>query len=422
MRTVRAILPILILVVCSVSSAHSEGIWHTDSTGCRVIERATQLSPGYTYGWSGACKDGYAEGAGTLTKYFNGNVFSTATGVQVRGAWQGKVIAKERQGAAREYLYVDGKLSDEAPPAIASLEREVASSPGGGNVPPKGTATSSSAARAKSAADATNSKERSPASTNCPVEATISSPSHGPITLKFAALREKMLSKAELDEYFQGLVALQREASSNVQNNGLRIYTAYGMTDTPRQRALLGCVGNSGGACADLIINREPPNFADTITPRLTVYQCHRDAGWPSASDSTSPRSRTPMLTAATPAGGRQQASRQEDDHAPYISRKCVRIIQSGKGVSDAYKRIQNDCGKPVAVTFCLEAPGPINECLNPLRYGLSDVIPAQKSQLTADAIQGPWTAWFFVCDMSNPKKHRCLLPKDIAGGGAFRD
>ena len=56
------------------------------------------------------------------------------------------------------------------------------------------------------------------------------------------------------------------------------------------------------------------------------------------------------------------------------------------------------------------------------LRYGLSDVIPAKKSQLTADAIQGPWTAWFFVCDMSNPKKHRCLVPKDIAGAGAFRD
>ena len=167
-----------------------------------------------------------------------------------------------------------------------------------------------------------------------------------------------MLSKAELDAYFQDLVALQREASTNVQNNGLRMYSAYGMTDTPRQRALLGCEGNSGGACADLVINREPPNFADTITPRLKVYQCHRDAGWPSASDSASPRGKTPISTAAAPSGARPQTPAQENDHAPYISGKCVRIVQSGKGVSDAYKRIQNDCAMPVAVTFCLEAPG----------------------------------------------------------------
>ena len=60
------------------------------------------------------------------------------------------------------------------------------------------------------------------------------------------------------------------------------------------------------------------------------------------------------------------QTPAQENDHAPYISGKCVRIVQSGKGVSDAYKRIQNDCAMPVAVTFCLEAPGPINQCLNP--------------------------------------------------------
>ena len=231
---------------------------------------------------------------------------------------------------------------------------------------PKAAAATGSATRTASTPGAASSKERSTASANCPVETTISSPSHGAITLKFAALREKMLSKAELDAYFQDLVALQREASTNVQNNGLRMYSAYGMTDTPRQRALLGCEGNSGGACADLVINREPPNFADTITPRLKVYQCHRDAGWPSASDSASPRGKTPISTAAAPSGARPQTPAQENDHAPYISGKCVRIVQSGKGVSDAYKRIQNDCAMPVAVTFCLEAPGPINQCLNP--------------------------------------------------------
>ena len=166
-----------------------------------------------------------------------------------------------------------------------------------------------------------------------------------------------MLSKAELDAYFQDLVALQREASTNVQNNGLRMYSAYGMTDTPRQRALLGC-GEFRWRLRRSGHQQEPPNFADTITPRLKVYQCHRDAGWPSASDSASPRGKTPISTAAAPSGARPQTPAQENDHAPYISGKCVRIVQSGKGVSDAYKRIQNDCAMPVAVTFCLEAPG----------------------------------------------------------------
>ena len=134
MRTVRAILSILILAVCSVSPAHSEGIWHTDSAGCRVIKRATQLSPGYSYGWSGACKNGYGEGAGTLTKYLNGHVMSTATGVLVHGAWQGKVVAQERQGEAGVLLRRWG-TQQQGGSAGASPESKVASSPGSGNVP-----------------------------------------------------------------------------------------------------------------------------------------------------------------------------------------------------------------------------------------------------------------------------------------------
>lgn len=349
-------------------------------------------------------------------------------------------------------------VSNSASPGVSTTSQKADSKKKSGALADSGAVASNashSATRATTTLAAADSKERSPASTNCPVEATFLGAFQKVTTLKFAALREKMLTKAELEEYFQDLVTLQREASTNVQNNGMRIYLSYGITDTPRQRALLGCAENSTGDCADLTINREPPNFRDTITPRLAVYQCHHDAGWPSASDSTPPRGRTPTLIAATPSGGRQQApiqekssarqlgattgegggptlngvpsprpsaTKQEDDHAPYISRKCVRIVQGGKGVADAYKRIQNDCGTPVTVAFCLEAPGPINECLNPLKYGLSDVIPARKSQLTADAIQGPWTAWSFVCDMSNPKKQTCLPPKNIAGGGAFRD
>lgn len=120
--------------------------------------------------------------------------------------------------------------------------------------------------------------------------------------------------------------------------------------------------------------------------------------------------------------GDRQSKNKTESDRAPYIATKCVRIVQGGQGVADAYKRIKNDCSTPVTVVFCLEAQGGINECLNPRRYGLSDVIPPHRYQMTADAIQGPWTAWYFVCDMSNPKRQTCLSPKEIAGAAPFRD
>ena len=121
-------------------------------------------------------------------------------------------------------------------------------------------------------------------------------------------------------------------------------------------------------------------------------------------------------------AGEKASGDATERDHAPFVPAKCVRIAQGGKGVADAFKRITNHCATPVMVAFCLEAPGGINECLNPSRYGLSDVIAPRKTQVTADAIQGAWTAWYFVCDMSNPKKQTCLPPKDIAGAGAFRN
>ena len=208
----------------------------------------------------------------------------------------GKVVA-QRQGEAQEYFYVDGELSNKAAPAGASPESKVASSPGSGNAP--AAAATGSATRTASTPGAASSKERSTASANCPVETTISSPSHG------AHQRSQRYQSFKTTTW-------------------LRMYSAYGMTDTPRQRALLGCEGNSGGACADLVINREPPNFADTITPRLKVYQCHRDAGWPSASDSASPRGKTPISTAAAPSGARPQTPAQENDHAPYISGKCA--------------------------------------------------------------------------------------------------
>lgn len=114
--------------------------------------------------------------------------------------------------------------------------------------------------------------------------------------------------------------------------------------------------------------------------------------------------------------------SKTDDRRAPFIAAKCVRIVQAGKGISDAYKRIYNECRVPVMVLFCLESPGAINECLNRNRYGSSDTIPSKKSQLTADAIQGPWTAWYFVCDMSDPKKYHCLVPNDMAGSAPHRE
>lgn len=102
------------------------------------------------------------------------------------------------------------------------------------------------------------------------------------------------------------------------------------------------------------------------------------------------------------------------NDHAPFINGTCVKILQNGRGVSSAYKKIVNNCAVPVVVLFCLEKSSAINECRNRVRYGSSDKIASGKSQITADAIEGAWNAYYFVCDVHDPKRSSCITPKVI--------
>lgn len=326
--------------------------------------------------------------------------------------------------------------------ATSDVATEPTDATAGGKVP--------ATVAAKSAPAGAKTQDRKASASNCPVETTIIGDYLAVQTLRFKALAEPMLTKAELESYYQDLVTTRNKSRNSYAPDGRPYYSSYAYNDTPRQRALTGCIDNVRNNCDDFVYDVEPGHARDTITPRLEVYQCHRDAGWPSATDAAQVRSKGSTQTASKTNGrpstndttltgkdpaqsdlasnaDKQQADKakgkqKENDHAPYVARKCVRIVQNGKGVGSAYKRIHNDCSVPISVQFCLEAPGPINQCLNRNRYGLSDVIAPGKSQLTADAIEGSWSAWFFVCDMSNPKKRACLVPKDIAGGGAFRD
>lgn len=324
--------------------------------------------------------------------------------------------------------------------AESAASNQNATSGAGGQTTPAGKTTSASTVA--------KGQDRKPGASNCPVETTIIGDYRAVQTLKFQALTDRLFTKAELEAYYQELVTTQKQSRNSYSPSGDPYYSRYAYNDTPRQRALSGCVDNVRNNCDDFIYDGGSYAPRDTITPRLTVYQCHHDAGWPSASDAAPTRGKSSALTASTNAGAKSREpssekandsqkagdtqkgsdtrkagdTRKENDHAPYIASKCVRIVQAGTGVGSAFKRIHNDCGVPVSVAFCLEAPGPIHQCLNRNRYGLSDIIAPGKSQLTADAIDGSWSAWFFVCDMSHPKKQACLVPQDLAGAGPFRD
>lgn len=112
----------------------------------------------------------------------------------------------------------------------------------------------------------------------CPHSASWHSAGVPNTTFIFTALRDKELSKKELEEYYQRLLRIKKNANQNVAAQGFSISYANNVS-----QGLDGCTNgyNRPLGCMDYVI--EPNRGRDSITPRLEVYQCHRDAGWPSS-------------------------------------------------------------------------------------------------------------------------------------------
>ncbi|MDR2876169.1 MAG: hypothetical protein LBV44_09645 [Methylobacillus sp.] len=79
----------LLILALTIPFAHAaDDTWLKDKNGCAVFNPDPQ--PSESIVWSGKCKDGYAEGAGTLTWTVGGELDSTSTGTWKRGKMVGK--------------------------------------------------------------------------------------------------------------------------------------------------------------------------------------------------------------------------------------------------------------------------------------------------------------------------------------------
>lgn len=88
----RAALALLFVVVSAIGAGAQQRLtinlhWITDANGCKVWDSVP--SPHESVTWSGACKDGYAEGKGKLTWFLNGHPHSTYEGEMSGGHYNG---------------------------------------------------------------------------------------------------------------------------------------------------------------------------------------------------------------------------------------------------------------------------------------------------------------------------------------------
>jgi phospholipid transport system substrate-binding protein len=126
-------------------------------------------------------------------------------------------------------------------------------------------------------------------SSNCPTTLTL-----GTKQFEIRALKEKLYTKAELDKYYESLISSLEEAKDWVAKSGGQPYGSYLDSSYEHMYALYGCTTGYGtytssgnqdicGALKYDPRNGEGYTFTDTITSRIELYRCHKNAGWPTA-------------------------------------------------------------------------------------------------------------------------------------------
>ena len=99
-----AFLVLTLLAACPVWAAAPEST--IGETGCKVVD--PRPLPNESIKWSGACKDGYADGAGKLDWFVSGQVSSQFEGSLVRGVAQGEGYSNRINGTQYEGNFKDG--------------------------------------------------------------------------------------------------------------------------------------------------------------------------------------------------------------------------------------------------------------------------------------------------------------------------
>jgi hypothetical protein len=97
---------VIATTLCLASQAEEES-WIADGNGCRVLNPHPTAEESIT--WSGACLEGYAEGAGVLQWFRAGRPRTRVEGVFERGRVKGKARQIYASGLRFEGEHVDGK-------------------------------------------------------------------------------------------------------------------------------------------------------------------------------------------------------------------------------------------------------------------------------------------------------------------------
>jgi len=105
---------ILMLVITFPMSLFSQTYtlkdkWVDCGNGCRLLD--PYYSDGVTFTWSGAAKNGKADGYGTAVKYVNGEYESTYVGEYKNGIRSGKGKFTHKDGSTKTGTFVNGQLT-----------------------------------------------------------------------------------------------------------------------------------------------------------------------------------------------------------------------------------------------------------------------------------------------------------------------
>ncbi|MDR2219095.1 MAG: hypothetical protein LBE24_00755 [Methylobacillus sp.] len=96
------------VLAMGIPSAYAEGeSWIKDENGCAVFNPDPQPNESIT--WNGKCKNGYAEGAGTVTWFVDGKPGTTFTGTRTRGKMNGQASVVFANGDRFDGSYANDK-------------------------------------------------------------------------------------------------------------------------------------------------------------------------------------------------------------------------------------------------------------------------------------------------------------------------
>ena len=96
------------VLLVPIAATAADGIWVEPRPGCKVWLSANKLGD-YTIQWVGPCRDGYANGPGTLNFLYTGEPAGWYAGPMNAGKFEGRGIRSHADGERYEGDWRDGR-------------------------------------------------------------------------------------------------------------------------------------------------------------------------------------------------------------------------------------------------------------------------------------------------------------------------